>query len=91
MNEFLNAGIKHYRVELIDEKPDDAVKMLNRYKDLIDQRDAQAAENLLRFLDKLPNSQVGNGTAVVFTCNNVWCGVGAYPILICVAVLERTV
>jgi collagenase-like PrtC family protease len=34
LNDFIAAGIKHFRIELVDEKPEDVIKLVNMYTDI---------------------------------------------------------
>jgi hypothetical protein len=34
LNDFIAAGIKHFRIELVDEKPEDVIKLVNMYTGL---------------------------------------------------------
>lgn len=56
---FLNAGIKKFRVELVDEAADSIEPLLDQYKEIIESEfhgtREQAIDNLLDWLGKLPN------------------------------------
>ena len=34
LKDFMQAGIKHFRIEFVDEKPEDVLKIINMYKDI---------------------------------------------------------
>ena len=54
IDQFLKSGIKHYRIELVDEPGEFVEPLLSKYRDLIE-KGPNAQENLLRFLDEVPN------------------------------------
>ena len=54
LKDFIQAGIKHFRIEFVDEKPEDVLKIINMYQDIC--QNIKSADNF----NKIENEKDAN-------------------------------